>query len=233
MNVIPDSTIHKTLNGYGFYRNASEPVKDDIASHAISIRLKPGRYYYDSGEFCHQVILIGDGKMRVGLAGDKGREITLYHVHPGGCCALHLLCALFDAQLPATSYVDNVLRGVAIPTDVFQTWLRIHEVIRQHVLEVLANRLSDIMRSMEGFAFRRLDQRLASLLLSYYENVEPQKPVVTITHQQIALELGSVREVISRTLSEFENGNMVALGRGKITVLDYDKLRDVAADRFN
>ncbi len=80
---------------------------------------------------------------------------------------------------------------------------------------VLANRLSDIMRAMQAFAFHRLDQRLASLLLSHYENTNEQNPVVTITHQQIALELGSVREVISRTLSEFENDGIVALGRGQ------------------
>jgi len=233
MNVNPDSTIHKTLNIYDFYRNAPQPMQDDIASHALSIRLKPGRYFYDSGEFCHQVILIGDGTMRVGLAGDKGREITLYHVQPGGCCALHLLCALFEAQLPGTTYIDEILRGVAIPTGIFQTWLRNHDNIRQHVMEVLANRLSDIMRSMEGFAFRRLDQRLATHLLNHSEFSSEQDPVVTITHQQIAQELGSVREVISRTLSEFENDGAVALGRGKITLLNHDRLRSIAVDKLN
>lgn len=233
MNVNADSTIHKTLNIYDFYRNAPLPMQDDIASHALSIRLKPGRYFYDSGEFCHQVILIGAGTMRVGLSGDKGREITLYHVHPGGCCALHLLCALFEAQLPGTTYIENVLRGVAIPTETFQTWLRSHDNIRQHVMEVLANRLSDIMRSMEGFAFRRLDQRLASHLLNHSEFSNEQEPVVTFTHQQIAQELGSVREVISRTLSDFESDGVVALGRGKITLLDHDRLRSIAVDKLN
>ncbi len=89
------------------------------------------------------------------------------------------------------------------------------------------------MRAMQAFAFHRLDQRLASLLLSHYENTNEQNPVVTIAHQQIALELGSVREVISRTLSEFENDGIVALGRGKITLLDHDRLRSISVDKLN
>ena len=84
------------------------------------------------------------------------------------------------------------------------------------------------MRSMQAFAFHRLDQRLASLLLKYHENSNQQIPVVTITHQQIALELGSVREVISRTLSEMEDAGAVSLGPGKINLLDHDKLHDTA-----
>ncbi|MDH3693542.1 MAG: Crp/Fnr family transcriptional regulator [Gammaproteobacteria bacterium] len=233
MNVSPDSAIHQTLNGYDFYRDAPSSLQEDIANHAISIRLKPGRYFYNTGEFCRQVMLIGDGTMRVGLASDKGREVTLYHVHAGECCALHLLCSLFETHIPATTYVDSFMRGVAIPTSVFQSWLETHDDIRQHVMVVLANRLSDIMRAMQAFAFHRLDQRLASLLLSHYENTNEQSPVVTITHQQIALELGSVREVISRTLSEFENDGIVALGRGKITLLDHDRLRSISVDKLN
>lgn len=232
MNVSVEAAKRSTLDAYSFYQNASATLRHEIESHTISIRLKPGRYYYDTGEFCHQITLIGDGDMRIGLASSKGREIALYRVHPGDCCALNLLCALFKARFPACCYVDEPLRGVAVPTEVFQGWINQHSEIRSHVMEELASRLSEILRSMEGFAFRRLEERVASLLLVFYKLGEKPNRVIKVTHHQIALELGSVREVISRTLSDFENASVVMLGRGKINILDVTRLTDIAEGKL-
>ena len=215
----------ETLKLYSFFHAAPDVLKERILETAISGRLKPGTYFFRRDGFCDQVALVGEGSVRVFVTNDAGREITLYHVGPGETCPLNLLCALRGTQAPAAARVMIPLHGVALPTEIFRQWVDTEKVVRDFVFEGLATRLVHILTLMEEITFGKLDRRLAEFLLNRLSRSDQQPPVINMTHEQIALELGSAREVISRMLAEFERVGAIELARARISLRDDQPLQ--------
>lgn len=212
------------LASYAFFRDASAALQADIEAAATVVQVAPGARFFDVGLSCPNIALIGRGSVRVFLAGESGREITLYHVEPGQTCPVNLLSALLGRPAPATAVIEEPLAAVLLPTERFRQWVAGEPVVRQFVLDAVAIRLVDILSLLEEITFGKLDQRLAEFLL---RRAGPSggspAPVVELTHEQIALELSTAREVVSRLLRELERRGTVELARGRI------HLRDTAA----
>jgi CRP/FNR family transcriptional regulator len=181
-----------------------------------------GTVLYEEGFPCPLVPLILSGTVRVYKMGETGREITLYRVSPGEMCILSSTCALTgqDARLPAVAVAETEVDLLAVPSHIFRRLLRERPELQGILNRVLTERLAEMMMVVDEVAFGRVDLRLAELLVR-----SAKEGAINATHAQIAMELGSAREVVSRLLKELERRGLVRLGRARIDVLDAAGLR--------
>jgi len=155
-----------------------------------------------------------EGVTRVFKTSEAGREIVLYRVGPGETCVLTTSCLLSGKSFPAQSVAEANARIVAVPAAQFHATMGESAAFRRFVLDDYGKVISDLIVLVDQVAFQRLDTRLARWLL------DQGGANIAVTHQQIATVLGSVREVISRQLKEFERRGWVDLGRGEINLRD-------------
>jgi CRP/FNR family transcriptional regulator len=148
-------------------------------------------------------------------------EILLYRVEPGESCILSGSCLLGRSDYSASGIAETDVEVLVLPPPLFNELMLQHEPFRQYVFGMYATRLSDVMELVEEVAFHKLDTRLAQLLAQ-------RGPVIAETHQKLADELGSVREIVTRLLRSFEQRGWVRLERERVTVLDPKALADFA-----
>ena len=187
------------------------------------LRLPAGTEVFAERQACQGFPLLLEGSIKVVKQAGNGREMTLYRVAPGGSCIITSSCLLGHAAYNARGLAESPLTLLALPADSFASLLVEHTPFRDFVFHLFSERIAELMQLVEEVAFARLDQRLAKLLLN-----APQDQL-HVTHQQLADELGSVREIVSRLLKGFAAQGLVGLGREQLTLLDRDGLRRLAA----
>lgn len=180
-----------------------------------------GTVMFDVAQPCTGFPFVLAGVIGVGKVSETGREIQLYRVGAGDSCILSSTCLLgsIDYDAHGVALTDSTV--FVLPRPVFERLLAGSAVFRRYVFRLFAERIADLMQTVEAVAFKRLDQRLATLLLQ-------RGPEVRATHQQLADELGSVREIVSRIVGGFADRGLVKTGREQITVLDEPGLRRVS-----
>ena len=192
-----------------------------LLGQAELTRAQRGSILFDAKQPCRGFPLLLEGSVRVTKSASTGREILLYRVEPGQGCILSGGCLLGHSDYSATGTAEQDVTLLRIPPELFQQMLLESEPFRQFVFGMYGERLSEVMELVEEVAFHRLDARLAQLLIR-------RGPLVEDTHQRIADELGSVREIVSRLLRGFEGRGWVKLERERITVLDPKSLSELA-----
>jgi len=191
-----------------------------LLERANVLRVPAGTPMFGEGSPCRQFPLVLEGSIRVSKC-SAGRELYLYRVEAGESCVLTSGCLVGARDYPATGVVERDARLVALPRAVFDELMATHPPFRQYVFALFADRLAELMVLVEAVAFHRLDRRLAASLLG-------RGRLVSMTHQQLADELGSVREIVTRLLRSFADEGLVRLSRGAVEVLDAPGLRRVA-----
>lgn len=197
--------------------------RDRLHRETQLLHVPAGTRLFDEQAACAAFPLVLDGAIRVSKCSAQGRELLLYRVTPGESCVLTSGCLLGHAAYAATGIAETDVTLIGVPRTLFDALLAGHPPFRRHVFELFAARLADLMLLIEEVAFRRLDQRLAALLLA-------RGPAIHATHQALAAELGSVREIVSRLLGSFAERGLVRLAREQIVVLDDNGLRRLATD---
>ena len=201
--------------------NLPAPLASEVARQLIPIRAPGGAVLFDAGVACQALPLVLEGRIRVSKRAENGREIRLYGVHPGELCIVTVSCLLGGSAYPATGIADSEVSALALPRPLFMRLTAEHAAFRDMVFGLFADRLTGLMTLVEEVTFHKLDQRLAAWLAS-------RGPLILASHQDIAQELGSVREIVSRLLKQFEEQNLVRLGRERIEVLDPVGLKKLA-----
>lgn len=194
----------------------------ELAARAQTLRVPAGTRLFDAGQPCPGFPLVDAGSVRVSLMAPDGRQLELYRVEPGEVCVVSATC-LFAHRMATASgeaRTETVLRLIS-PAD-FEAVCERDAVLRRYVMGLMAERLADLMALVEAVAFQRLDQRLAGTLLGH-------GAVVASSHQALADELGTVREIVTRLLRRFERAGWLALGRERIELKDAAALRRLAA----
>jgi CRP/FNR family transcriptional regulator len=181
-----------------------------------------GTMLFSPGAPCTGFPLVIDGAVRVGKTTPNGREILLYRVQTGESCILSSGCLLGHSQYSANGVAETEVTLFHIPAPLFQELLLAVPPFREFVFGMLGARLAEVMELVEEVAFHRVDERLARLLVH-------RGPVLNASHQAIADELGSAREVVSRLLGSFEHRGWVQLGRERVTVTDPKALAALGA----
>ncbi|MEZ5841736.1 MAG: Crp/Fnr family transcriptional regulator [Hyphomicrobiales bacterium] len=201
----------------------SEDERHRFADAIDIVRLPAGFQAFAPGSPCQSYLVVLEGSVRVQMLSDTGREILLYRVHPGESCVLTTACLLGDESYPAEGVVETETVAASLPISRFRNFLAESETFRNQVFAGFGRRISDILARMEDAVFHRLDARLARFLTD-----QAVDGAVSATHQDIAAELGTAREVISRQLKAFERDELVSLMRGRIEIVDRRRLHQLA-----
>ena len=197
-----------------------QKLRQEIAAAAQAVTVPSGTTLFDEQQPCQGFPFLLAGAIRVSKVSASGRELPLYRVTPGETCIITSSCLLGDTPYNARGTTEGETVLVLLPQGVFIELLE-QAAFRNFIFNLFAERMADLMRLVEEVAFRKLDQRLAALLLG-------KGRIVHATHQQLADELGSVREMISRLLKGFAEQGLVALGREQIEIRDAAGLRRLA-----
>lgn len=207
-------TLSDIQRYFAFLKDSGPDVEQALLQNVIVTQLPTGAFVFWEGDTCAQLAIVLSGTVRVYKIGESGREITLYRIEENESCILTASCILSQVEFPAFAVVERNVRAALIPAPILRDWMERYEVWRWYVFELMSKRLADVMTTVEEIAFRRVDTRIAELLARLTE----KQASVTITHQEIAYELGTAREVVSRILKDFEREGMVSLSRGSVTV---------------
>ena len=220
--MLDSHTQSRPLQQYPMLRELPAADQAELLAAASVMHLPAGTVVFDEDQPCQGFPLLLSGNIRVIKAAPNGRELQLYRVTPGESCILTSSCLLGHTRYHARGIAEQALEIVVLPAASFNTLLGSHEAFRSYVFHLFSDRLTDLMQLVSAVAFQKLDQRLANLLVS--------KPSpIHITHQALADELGSAREIVSRLLKGFAEQGWVKLGREQIAITDAPALKRFAA----
>lgn len=196
-------------------------ARDKLAQSARIVEAPVGAIGYREADPCNAYVMRLAGRSRVYKLSDTGREILLYRVGAGETCVLTTTCLLGRSRYPASTVVEEPIRDVVVPAATFHQLMVESDVFRRFVLGNYGDLISELIVLVDEVAFHSIAARLAGLLLA------ASAGVVTATHQQMADELGSAREVVSRQLKEFERSGWIRLKRGSVEVIDRAALQQL------
>lgn len=181
--------------------------------------------FMETGNICSSVYFIIEGRMRVYKILPDGKEITLYRIGPGEMCLFSMKCLLNQSPLDIFADVESPSQLLVVPEETFVALMAQNPTFQRNIMGRLLGALSDVLLLLEEVTFHSMNKRLANHLLL---QVHPSQMTLKQTHESIASELGTAREVVSRLLKEFEKQEILELSRGKIKILCAEKLIEIA-----
>ena len=191
-----------------------------------AVTLPAGQSVFRRGEPCRNYLVVLSGSVRVQALSSGGREVTLYRVRDGESCVITTSCLISHEAYPAEGMTETETHALVIPRALFDQAMDCSAAFRRFVFANQGQRLADLIRRLEDVAFGRVEARLARLLV---DRSRADGDQVILTHQQIAAELGTAREVVSRQLKRLEQAGWVRVGRGAIEVCDRQALLALGA----
>lgn len=190
------------------------------------VKLDANQFVFRPGDSCESFLILLEGRIRVQLISEDGKEVTLYRIGPGGSCVLTTSCLFSSENYPAEAIAETAIEALAFSRDVFERTVEISSPFRRFVFDGFSQRLAKVIGRMEELAFTSIDYRLAKALIDLHERGQTQ-----VTHNALAVELGTAREVVSRHLKRMEKRGLIALARGKVTVLDPSEILRISRNR--
>ncbi len=210
---------------FPYLRNRGGDSDARIARAVREISVPAGTVAFRQGDTCGDYLLVVEGSIKVLARSESGREIVLYRVRRGGSCVLTTTCLLSHSRYPAEGIAETPVRALAVPAGTFHLGLAESEEFRRFVFDAYGQRLAEIIALVEEISFGQIKRRLAHYILQHASGAD-----LVITHQGLATELGSAREVISRQLKDFEKRGWIEQQRGKIRLRDPDGLKSTTQD---
>ncbi|MGR3511507.1 MAG: Crp/Fnr family transcriptional regulator [Paracoccaceae bacterium] len=202
-------------------------VRDRLIDVARIIHMEEGAQVFGPANVPDSLFFLYDGRIRVSQSSESGREITLYRVDAGESCVLTTACMLAEEAYNAEGVAETEITAVVLPKPAFDRLVAEEEAFRKFVFAAYSKRLIDLLRVVDDVAFGHMDVRLAERLLALAGDLKE----IPATHQQLASELGTAREVVSRVLSDFQKREMIAQSRGRISLIDKNALRILAGSK--
>jgi len=181
---------------------------------------QPGQLVYHIGSVCDSFLILLAGTVRVQLSSSRGRQVTLCRIAPGDHCSLTTSCLFSHSGYPADAIAESRGEAVVITEEDFHKALKYSPGFRRYVFDGYSASLVNFIAKIEQLSFVSIDTRLSNALLDFHKKGEDR-----VTHQELAVELGTAREVVSRRLKHFESEGWIRLARGRITVSDRSGLR--------
>ena len=218
--MITPEQLSRTRSIFPLFHTADRHVVSEFQHATYFASLPANKTVFSEGDRASALALVLSGTVRVYKTGRNGRQVTLYRFSAGESCILTANAILNDHPFPANAVVEQPVDAVMIPDTVFRGWVQRHALWREFVFSLLSLRLTSVLTLVDDLVFRRMDARTATFLL---ERCQAQNPLL-VTHQEIAAELGSSREVISRILEGFTDKAWIRSTRGMIEIVDFDSL---------
>ncbi len=206
--------------------DAEDKYLNRFLKSASHVRLDADEFVFRPGDLCESFVILLEGRIRVQLISEDGKEVTLYRIDPGGSCVLTTSCLFSSDEYPAEAMAETDIKALAFSRDVFEDTVENSAQFRRYVFDGFSKRLAKVIGRMEELAFTSIDYRLARALIDLHESGRTQ-----VTHNDLAVELGTAREVVSRHLKQMEKQGLIALARGNIAVLDPPALLRICHNR--
>ena len=200
-------------------------IRDVLTRKSAVVTVREGSIIFGPGKSPENLLLLLEGRVRVQQVSEAGREIVLYRVEAGQSCVLTTACLLAYEGYSAEGIAETDVRAIAIPRTVFDDLIAQSVAFRTFVFTAYSRRITDLFQIIEEMAFQRVDIRLAQKLL----DLERGTGQIKATHQQLAAELGTAREVISRQLGEFQRRGWIRQSRGSVELMGLAELERLAA----
>jgi len=197
-------------------RALPRPLRDRLLEVARIAHIPKGNLVFGQTNPPDNLLFLYQGTIRVSQTSDTGREIVLYRVEGGESCVLTTACMMAEQAYHAEGLAETDLTTINLPKPVFERFVAEEPAFRDFVMTAYSRRLIDLMRVVDEVAFGRIDMRLADRLLA----IAGDDTTVAATHQDLAAELGTAREVISRVLQDFQKRALITQTRGRITLTD-------------
>lgn len=193
-----------------------------LAAAAKNVRIAGGHSVFHSGQACSAFLVVTAGSVKVSTVTGSGRELLLYRVGPGQTCVLTTAALLAQADYDAEGMAETDTEALAIPRPLFEELMARSPAFRAFVFSSYGERLRDLIGLVQEVSQRQVDRRLARFLCD-----RASAPII-MTHQDIASELGTAREVVSRLLKQFSGDGLVMIERRHIVVSDAARLSRLA-----
>lgn len=208
---------------YPFWGRLSGEEREQILKSCVAVSYEKGSQIHRSDMGCKGAILVLSGLLRVYILSDEGREVTLFRIHAGESCVLSASCLLDSIQFDVLIEAAEESRTVVIPSGVLHPIMESNPYVGLYMYKQAAERFSDVMWMMQQILFMGVDRRVAIFL--WDEMVRRDQPVLRMTHDEIARNIGSAREVVTRVLKYLSEEGAVALKRGRVEIVDKEKLK--------
>lgn len=189
-------------------------LQEKIAEYGHQIDFNPGEIIMDYGQYIRFVPMVISGSIKVMREDDQGNEIILYYLNEGETCAVSLTCCMANKKSSIKAVAEDDVSIIAIPIKYLDEWTRDHLSWKNYVMNTYQARFDEILNTLDHIAFRRMDERLVKYLQDKAEVLNTD--VIQISHQDIAKELNTSREVVSRLLKKLEHMGELKLGRNRI-----------------
>lgn len=209
------------IESFAGLRRLPPELRTALEDGSRIVSVPEGTRVFGPGQAADNLLLLLAGSVRVQQRSETGREVTLYRVHAGESCVLTTACMLAFENYSADGIAETDVTAVAIPRATFDQLVAASPVFRQFVFTAYSRRITDLFTLIDDIVFQRMDVRLAARLLELADADD----VVHATHAVLGIELGTAREVVSRTLAEFQRRGWVTQSRGEITLVDRPALQ--------
>lgn len=214
----------KWLDRFAGLARLEPTIKAQLLARSAVVTAPAGTVIFGPGKSPENMLFLLAGTVRVQQVSDTGHEIVLYRIEAGESCVLTTACLLAYDDYAATGIAETDVRAAAVPRDVFDDLVAQSKSFRNFVFAAFSKRITDLFLMIDEVAFQRIDVRLADKLLKLSHGDDR----IATTHQKLAVELGTAREVVSRQLQEFQRRGWIAQARGAVMIADRAGLQDVA-----
>ncbi len=222
-----NTAAHERLvETFPFFSSLAPRPREEILAHAVSKRLAHKHVLVSGGAECAFLPFVLEGRLRIYKASEAGREITLYRIERGESCILSATCILNGGSFPAIAEAEGDTLVVLLPAQLLARLVEDNPPWRQFMFDLYAKRLENVLTLVNEVVFHHIDERLAAHLV---RRAGVRQKAVTTTHGEIAAELGTSREVVTRILADFEADGLIATARGRISIRRPDALRERGA----
>lgn len=179
-------------------------------------KLRADDWMVDIGDPIVYMPLLLKGQLRILREDEEGHELLLYYIRPGETCAMSLTCCSGNAVSNVRAVAEEDTELLLLPIQIIDEWTTKYPSFKSFILKTYQRRFEELLNTIDGIAFHNLDDRLSQLLK---QKSEKEGSVLKTTHQELANQLNSSREVISRLLKQMERKGKIQMGRNKITLL--------------
>jgi len=220
--MITSEQIHKLDDLFPVLKQLPEEARQIIFSSGHIAVLPNEQMLMKQNQECQFIPMVLSGQLRIYKLSPNGREMTLYRIGPGETCLISIACQIKGEDFPAMAQVEGKTQLFMLPSFICHDVLSSNLAWKDFIITSIYAHLTDVMETLEAVAFDRTDHRLVLWLL---EKTDETNSAILCTHEEIAVELGTAREVVSRLLGELKNKGIVTLSRGKIRIKDPEQLR--------
>ena len=212
-------------NRLPFWNLLTDREKEILKDNTIERTYTKGSIVFDNSSSCLGLLNVISGQVRAYLVSDEGKEVTIFKLEDNDLCVLSASCIIkqitFDTQLVA----NEDTKVLIVPSNIIEDLAYMNIELRCYLYEKALARFSDVMWNMQELLFKGLDSRVANYLINQYERTD--STIIKVTHEEIANDINSAREAVTRILKLFVQYGLIKLQKGSIELVDVDALYDI------